>query len=414
MTSFSEWRLLTEATASPRKVIQHLTHIEDLVWTEGPHGAVTTTTLLAQLAEMLRGNAQRALNVSVKMDGAPSLIVGRDPQDGKFFVATKGAFAKTPRVAKSHADIQALYGHAPGLMQVMQTAFDALSGLNWTQILQGDILFTPTIRQQETVDGVQYVTFKPNTIVYGVDSASPLGQRILAASIGIAFHTTYKGSSLQTMTATPGADTSRVGTTGDVLFFPVRFRNIAGQTSLTATENSVVEKLLTQANTQTQALSRNPLFRTLTESPLLRDYLMQYQNQLVREAGSISPTPRTFVTGFLGFLNDLASREAGSRKTSKGQTAVLGKFGQLAALATAHQREILAVLEWQRTISEIKLFFLRKLNAMNALTPFYRQGGGLTPGAHEGFVAVDQQGNFVKLVDRSEFSRMNFTQGRFQ
>jgi len=43
------------------------------------------------------------------------MVVGRDPDDGQFFVATKSALAKTPRVAKSLADIDRLYAHAPSL-----------------------------------------------------------------------------------------------------------------------------------------------------------------------------------------------------------------------------------------------------------------------------------------------------------
>lgn len=412
--SFREWQHLTESATAPRQVVQHLTHIEDLVWTDGAAGAQKTGQFLHSLVEILKGNSKRSLDLSVKIDGAPAVIAGRDPQDGKFFVATKGAFAKTPRIAKDRREISTLYGHAPGLAAVMTTVFDSLEDLNWTTVMQGDLLFTPQIRKIQNIDGQTYVTFKPNTIMYGVPSDSTLGQRIQTARLGIAFHTTYTGSSLQTLTARPGADTSTLAASGNVLFFPVTYRDISGQTTLTTDEMRAITGMLAGIESGAKKLSRNVFLHLLQTAPLVRDYLMQYQNSLVRAGQPITLTPAKFTQGFLLFLQSIAQKQVQGRKTAAGQAGVTNKFQQLATTVAGHADALQSIIAWQALVIRTKRVLMRKLNAMSDLTPFYETETGVSRGSHEGFVAVDRSGSFVKLVDRGEFSRLNLTQGRFQ
>lgn len=411
--SFHAWRSLHEATA-PRQVVSHLTHIEDLVWTQYYPGAESATKYLTQVANVLNGHADKAYNLSVKVDGAPSMVVGRDPSDGKFFVATKSALAKTPRVAKSLADIERLYGHAPGLVETLKVAYTALSQLNWTTVLQGDLMFVPSLRQRQTIQGVPHVTFKPNTIVYGIPEATPLGQRVLAASVGIAFHTTYTGSSLATLRATPGADINALGASSDVLLFPTRYQDVSGSVSLTAAESRELAALFAKIARQTAGLQRNEFLSALKTTPALRDLLMQFQNQLVRAGQPITPAPKQFVAQFVNFLTALEQKELAARKSPAGKQNVQAKY---LAFITAVKRlapTLAPIITWQALVIDAKLALINKLNLRTEFSPFLQGDGGLTRGDHEGFVASDRRGNFVKLVDRSGFSQLNLTQGRFQ
>jgi len=207
---FTQWTECFRATplheADEKNVIKHLTHLEDLVLTKYAEGAQEALNTLNGLTKFFDGHANAPVNLTVKIDGAPAIVVGNDPADGKFFVGTKGAFAKTPRIAKTPADLKALYGDTPGLLATMQVAFETLKPLKFTHILQGDVLFTPSIKQVLTVFGGKYITFKPNTIIYGVPVESDMGKKIAAAKFGICFHTTYTGSSLATLRAEPGAN----------------------------------------------------------------------------------------------------------------------------------------------------------------------------------------------------------------
>ena len=83
----------------------HMTHIEDKVVYGGVKGTRDAIMALRSLRDMLGGVHDG--NVSVKWDGAPAVFAGIDPSDGRFFVAKKGIFNKSPKVYKSNADIDA-------------------------------------------------------------------------------------------------------------------------------------------------------------------------------------------------------------------------------------------------------------------------------------------------------------------
>ena len=83
----------------------HMTHIEDKVLYGGVNGTRDAIMALRSLRDALGGVHDG--NVSVKWDGAPAVFAGTDPSDGRFFVAKKGIFNKSPKVYKSDADIDA-------------------------------------------------------------------------------------------------------------------------------------------------------------------------------------------------------------------------------------------------------------------------------------------------------------------
>ena len=83
----------------------HMTHIEDKVLYGGVNGTREAILALRSLRDMVGGVKDG--NVSVKWDGAPAIFCGNDPRDGKFFVAKKGIFNKSPKVYKTDSDIDA-------------------------------------------------------------------------------------------------------------------------------------------------------------------------------------------------------------------------------------------------------------------------------------------------------------------
>ena len=170
----------------------HMTHIEDLVFYKGYQGVKQAINHLAQTAEMLAGTGD-AGRISVKWDGKPAVIAGKDPKDGKFFVGTKGVFAKTPKLNKTPADIRKNHAGIPGLQKTLNVALKHLRKLNFDGILQGDIMFTKGDLKSEDINGESYVVFKPNEIAYAVPADSDLAREILAAEIGVVWHTLYSG-----------------------------------------------------------------------------------------------------------------------------------------------------------------------------------------------------------------------------
>ena len=119
---------------------------------------------------MLAGNTKSSVNVTVKWDGS-AVFAGINPENGKFFVGTKGVFNKNPKVNYTNADIDANHS-SPGLNSKLKVALKYLPKLGIKDVLQGDMLFTQDDLSTETIDGKSYLTFQPNTIVYAVPKES--------------------------------------------------------------------------------------------------------------------------------------------------------------------------------------------------------------------------------------------------
>lgn len=415
--TFSEWKECYGSTAlheaDEKNVIKHLTHLEDLVITKYAGGAQEAVRTLHGLSKFFEGHTNAPVNLTVKIDGAPAIIAGHDPADGKFFIGTKGAFAKTPRIAKSLEDVKTLYGDKPGLLSTMQVAFETLKSLKFTHILQGDVLFTPSIKQPMTVFGEKYITFKPNTIIYGVPATSDLGKQIAGARFGVCFHTTYTGTSLSTLRAESGANIAALKPTSKVVLVSSRYQDLSGTLTFTSAEHDTLQTLLTDIDARTRKMGGNAFLHALSASPLLQSEFMIFQNSLVRGGESITLSPKVFVARLIAHLTARGEAEGATKKTPAGKSGSSTKYQQLQRIVTETEDALVDVLAWQQAVISAKTFIIQKLNTPGILGTFYSSDKGVVSGQHEGFVAVDRQGNFVKLVNRSEFSRLNLTQGRF-
>lgn len=200
----------------------HMTHLTDAVINGGVKGTRQAINYLRALRDMLGGDTQAAINVSVKWDGAPSVFAGIDPTDGKFFIAKKSIFNKNPKVYKTTADIDA--DTSGDLNAKLKLGLAEFSKLGIKGVIQGDFLFSSDDVKTEIIDGEEYVTFHPNTISYAVPADSELAKTILASKLGVVWHTVYSGDSFENMKASFGEDiVNKLTTTksvwGDISYY---------------------------------------------------------------------------------------------------------------------------------------------------------------------------------------------------
>ena len=106
---------------------------------------------------MLAGSSC-GVNMTVKWDGAPAIICGVNPENGKFFVGTKSVFNKTPKINYSTSDIRK--NHDGEVAKKLQVCLANLSRLNIKGILQGDLLFTDDLKLIN-IDGEKMISFTP-------------------------------------------------------------------------------------------------------------------------------------------------------------------------------------------------------------------------------------------------------------
>ena len=393
----------------------HMEHIEDEVFNNGVDGARESINFMQSIRDMLSGNAQSKLDLTVKFDGAPAIFVGKDPSDGKFFVGTKGVFNKNPKLIKQLSDI-ALYEYKGQLASKMAIAFTELQKLDIENVLQGDMMFTQNDLESTEVDGIQYITFQPNTIVYAVPARSALAQKILKAKIGIVFHTTYTGTSLEEMGASFGADVSGLGNSDSIWYSSAEYEDKSGTVTFTKQETSVITGFLSNAGkafrkVKTAELNSFLDFQNSLPSGVAGIKIKTYLNSLIRKGTSITGV-KDHVSTYVKYVTDYAkTKTIGKVKTEKAKKEKTKQRDQIIGNITQNKSTIQAVMEIYTNITFSKQMIIEKLNTGAKRFPntFVRTDSGYKVVNDEGYVAIDTiKGNAVKLVDRLEFSYNNF------
>jgi len=393
--------LITEGKANT-----HLTHLEELVLTQGSDGYLLARAFLLELLETLKGNSKSKVATSVKWDGAPAIFAGINPENGKFFVGTKSIFNKEPKINYTPQDIIDNHGHAPGLVDKLTKALKYLPSLGINKILQGDFMFDDGMLEVVEIDGEPHYRFKPNTIVYAVPVDSDIGREIGQSKFGIVFHTTY--DSLDSG-ASYGADVSNLNRPPGIWFDDAFFTDDTGTVTLTDEEEAAVRTLIKQADV---------VNNKITYSDLPGAYLNMYINSEIRQ-GQFLENPNESYEGFVNWYAERASKsitpeELAKLATDKSRdnriTRVSNKLEQTLDSFESKKEEILKLFKVSRLLFEAKNIFINKYNnAIYNTKHFIDDGSGdLVVTNPEGYVAVDHIGNGVKFVDRLEFSRANF------
>jgi len=131
--------LKEEASADAGK-LKHIHHAEDRPLMHGAEGFEHAFGALQQAHEHMKAKAKSS-NLTMKYDGSPSIVFGHHPKTGKFFVASKSAFNKTPKINHTEADIDRNHGHAPGLAAKLKAALKHLPKVTpKTGVYQGDMM----------------------------------------------------------------------------------------------------------------------------------------------------------------------------------------------------------------------------------------------------------------------------------
>ena len=390
-------------------------HIEDEVFNNGVVGARESITFMQSIRDMLSGNSQSKLDITVKFAGAPAIFVGTDPSDGKFFVGTKGVFNKNPKLIKQLSDI-ALYEYKGQLASKLAIAFTELQKLNIKNVLQGDMMFTQNDLESTEVDGIEYITFQPNTIVYAVPQRTELAQKIKKSKIGIVFHTTYTGTSLEDMGASFGADVSGLGNSDSIWYSGAEYEDKSGTVTFTKQETSVITGFLSNAGRAFRKVKSAQLkdfleFQNSLPSSVAGVKIKTYLNSLIRKGTSITEV-KDHVSNYVRYIHDYtASKTIAKIKTEKGKKAKIEQRDKIITNVTQNRPTIQAVMEIYANITFAKEMVINKLNTGAKRFPntFVRTDSGYKVVNEEGYVAIDTiKGNAVKLVDRLEFSYKNF------
>jgi hypothetical protein len=399
---FTEY--LTEATKEGKNV--HLEHIEDEVLNRGVIGARESIDFLRSLRNMLAGHADSKVNITTKWDGAPAIFCGINPENGKFFVGTKSVFNKNAKLNYTEDDIDANHS-SEGLNSKLKVALRYLPKLNIKGVLQGDMMFSKGDIQKTAIDGESYITFQPNTIVYAVPADSKLAQSMLAAQLGVVFHTSYTGRTMEDMKASFNIDIGRLTTTKDVWFRDASFTDASGSATFTEEETKQLTTILSIAGRTFQAISSLTLNR-ISSSDTILTYIKTFNNTKVREGKKITNTNQHTLE-LIRWIESKLNKDIADAKKADTKAKRTREKTEIMRFFRTNAQQLKLIFDLQNLMVDAKLMIVRKLETIRSIGTFVRTDNGFRITAPEGFVAVDKlKGNAVKLVDRLEFSQANF------
>ena len=386
----------------------HMEHLEDAVLNAGVKGARDAINLLRNLRDMLAGSSDSAVDITVKWDGAPAIFAGIDPTDGKFFVAKKGIFNKNPKIYKTEDEVKA--DTSGDLAKKLSLTLKYLPELGITQgVYQGDLLYSRSDLKKQTVDGEKMVTFHPNTIMYAVPFASELGRTIRQSQIGIVWHTTYTGDSFENMSASFGKNiASKFKNSKNVWSVDAMFQDVSGNATFTKKETSRITKLLSDAGKIFRKLDAKTL-NGISDNPELLQKVKTHYNTKVRKGERITNVS-AHVRDLVNYITEFYGKEAEKRKTPEGKAKQTDKRDEiLSFFSNSNKKNLENIFTMMNYIIVAKEIIVDKLDQASNIGTFLRTSKGFEVTAPEGYVGIDRKGSALKLVNRMEFSRANFS-----
>ena len=382
----NESRLLDETRNT------HSTHLEDLLVFFGVKDG------LQKIKKFLNNFIKtKGKEITLKIDGSPAIIFGKNPENGKFFISTKSLFNKTPKICYTEEDVERNYGDIPNVVKILSECLEELEKLNIKEIYQADFLFDLDSLSMKEIDGEEYITFTPNTITYGVKLGTQTAKEVSKAKVGVAVHTMYKGDSISNLSNEKCTE------------FPYSSKDVYVMPITVKIDNSGNKKLSADYK-ELETLSKD-YDKDFTDN--FKDLFAIFSNNLVKnDKLNILSDEKQIEEEFKKFLNDMFQKEKDKRKSEDGKKKIEEK--EQSMIAYLDEVDFATFAKLYDSAMKLKTDVLSVLNdSQSDIKTFFKNGETYEPTAHEGFV-TQELGIPVKIVNRTEFSKRNFANPKFR
>ena len=390
--------------------LKHLEHLEDEMLNYGVEGCKASVGFLQELRKMLGCDNSTGF-MQTKWDGIPAVVCGINPRTGNFFIGTKSVFNKDePKLASTENGIDMYYGHQPDLAEKLKICFKYLSKMEIKGVIQGDFLAAKSDIKTETVHGERLYTFGNQALTYGIPVDHPIGLKIKSAEMVIVFHTHYKGDNVPTMNARAGTgetlkeikevalinnDTPmhKVGLDHQE---EVKFdKHVSDIEKMCKTCGDFLDELVTKKGT------------TGDEKWHIASYVKQFFNAEIKAARSVSNVDKSF-EGLYNFYYDKTKAMLSKLKTTNTKVAKASLVHSSLNYLEDNKLKFKAMLGLYKELQTVKKMVIDKLDHLEKFRTFARTENGYKVTGPEGYV-LHKDGDMVKLVNRLEFSYINFT-----
>ncbi len=390
--------------------LKHLEHLEDEMLNYGVEGCVAAVNFLNELAKMLGQKADATGFLQTKWDGAPSVVCGKHPGTGIFFVGTKSVFNITePKMCSTEKAVDKWY--SGDLAEKLKYSLRYFSKLGIDGIVQGDLLYTDTTRKTETVDGEKLYTFRPNTITYGIPLDHPIGKEVGQSKIGVVFHTHYVGDTMDECQAKAGAPIKDFKKVNDVAVIS----NDTPVNKVTLSEPEVrsfhtmiksIEVLCGKCGEFLDNIVEN-VGTTGEKKWHVASYLKPFFNSKIKKGTQIGNV-RSTLDELIAFYHEKTKKELAKIKTTATLTAKRQLVFGSEKYLDENEEKFKSMIQLYKEIQHAKQFIIDKLDTLEHWRTFVQTENGYKVTGPEGYV-LHQNGDMIKLVNRIEFAFNNFT-----
>ena len=388
----------------------HLEHLEDSILLDGEQGANDAFMFLDELARVFTGVQKNNFKITTKWDGAPAVYCGIYPGTDKFFVGTKSVFNVNAKINFTEEDVDHNHGSSPGLAVKLKDCLKYLPELGIEGVAQGDLLFTDD-KEKKKINGTDCIIFQPNTITYCIPKEDDLYDKASKAKVGVVFHTSYKGTDIGSMNASFGYDVSKLKDSSNVLVLSAETGQLGKDVLLTEKEKGSLQKLKSISTTSLKSASS--FLDEVADQIKSKDQLVIgtrlkiFFNKYVRE-GKKLPSDKVFVKEFQEYFETEVRKAADKLKTPKGKAQKLNKLYAGLDAIKDKEKALKSTVNLYSALQSAKELFIRKLETGERFGTYLRTDNGYKITAPEGYVAIQEGSNAVKLVDRLSFSVANF------
>jgi hypothetical protein len=382
--------------------LKHIHHAEDRPLFHGPKGFEHAKGALTQAHEHTKSGG-KSTHLTMKYDGSPSLVFGHHPETNKFFVASKSAFNKNPKINYTHEDIKKNHGHAPGLMDKLHASLNHLKKIApKTGVYQGDLMYT----HDDLKHGKNgKVSFTPNTITYTGHGEE--GQKIKDSKMGIVVHTQYHGKTASSMKADPHPDLHNFKAHPDV--WTKHPEHDTKNVHYSEKDQEQFHKHIAAAQ-KIHDEHKKTMYKNTEPHQGETGHLSTYINHTVRTDETPSAEGmKKFIEG--KHKKDLASKLK-KMKTPAGSTRAKSlsaeSLKQHQTHIDAHKKDYDNLLKMHHHLQQAKNVLVNNLNQHEGGLEHHIDSKRTDP---EGFV-VHHAGEPTKLVNRKEFAKANLLKVR--
>ena len=370
--------------------LKHITHAEDRPLQNGSEGFDHAVGALQQAHEHMKSGGH-STGLTMKYDGSPSLVFGHHPKNGKFFVATKSAFNKNPKINHTEADIDKNHGHAPGLATTLKHALKHLPKVTPKKgVFQGDVMHhvdTKTLHES--------VSFTPNTITYTAHEKE--ADKAKKSKIGVVVHTQY-GDDLKSNT--PHVDISKFKEHPDVHIHGAE--HDTSKVKHSAANEHGFQKHMAAAKEIHDTHGHKMYDAVHPAHSGEHGHLSTYINHTVRH--DLVPS----VKGFKDHVKNVHEKAAAKVKTEKSKNEKTGEGKAQVAHIEKNKSHYGNLLSMHHHLAQAKNHLVNSLETHEGHYEHHIEGKKSKP---EGFV-VHHDNEPTKLVNRPEFAKQNLLKVR--